>query len=224
MSNTEIYNKIRTVPREATKKITGGRLNGFTDINPMWRIQTLTEQFGMVGIGWYYNVTNRDVVDGTDGEKVAVVDIQLYVKNGEEWSAPICGTGGSMLVAKEKQGLRTSDEAFKMALTDAISVACKALGMGADIYWQAGRSKYNTMSEATERPPQPLTKQQKQSLWAGIKKAAQAINVSAEDMQQLIEEYFERELGSFDTETYGKALNYIRGIIDDAKKKDQKAG
>ena len=30
-----------------------------------------------------------------------------------------------------------------MALTDAISVACKALGFGADIYWEAGRTKYN---------------------------------------------------------------------------------
>ena len=30
-----------------------------------------------------------------------------------------------------------------MALTDAISVACKALGFGADIYWASGRTKYN---------------------------------------------------------------------------------
>ena len=30
-----------------------------------------------------------------------------------------------------------------MAYTDAISVACKALGVGADVYWQADRTKYD---------------------------------------------------------------------------------
>ena len=30
-----------------------------------------------------------------------------------------------------------------MALTDAISVACKALGMGADVYWEKDTTKYN---------------------------------------------------------------------------------
>ena len=47
MSNLDLYNKVRTVPPEAQKKITGGRLNGMTDINPMWRIKALTEQFGI---------------------------------------------------------------------------------------------------------------------------------------------------------------------------------
>ena len=30
-----------------------------------------------------------------------------------------------------------------MALTDAISVSCKALGMSADVYWDNGSTKYN---------------------------------------------------------------------------------
>lgn len=47
-----------------------------------------------------------------------------------------------MFVAKERNGLYTSDECFKMALTDAISVAAKALGIGADVYWQADATKY----------------------------------------------------------------------------------
>ena len=58
-----------------------------------------------------------------------------------------------MFVAKEKSGLYTSDECYKMALTDAISVACKALGMGADIYWQSDRTKYdNQLSQQTSKP------------------------------------------------------------------------
>jgi len=49
MNNTDIYKKFKAVPEEAKKKITGGRLSGFTDINPMWRIKMLTEQFGIYG-------------------------------------------------------------------------------------------------------------------------------------------------------------------------------
>lgn len=143
MTNMEIYNAVRTVPENAKKPIYAGRLKGMTDINPMWRIQALTEQFGPVGIGWYYKTVRQWVEEGADGVKCAFVDIELYIKHNNEWSMPIEGTGGNSFVAKEKSGLYTSDEAFKMALTDAISVACKALGFGADVYWQAGRSKYN---------------------------------------------------------------------------------
>jgi hypothetical protein len=64
------------------------------------------------------------------------------VKVDGEWSKPIFGTGGNKLVEKENKGLHVSDECFKMATTDAISVACKQLGFGADIYWNDDTSKY----------------------------------------------------------------------------------
>ena len=145
--NLDIYNKLRTVPKEAQKKISGGRLNGMTDIKPMWRIEKLTEVFGMCGIGWKAPIKNKEIIDGANGEKIAVVDIELYVKVDGKWSDPIDGTGGSSFIAKEKNGLYTSDECFKMAYTDAISVACKSLGMGADVYW--GDSKYATKEITT---------------------------------------------------------------------------
>ena len=50
MENMDIYDRVRTAPQDALKPITGGRLNGKTDINPMWRIKTLTELFGPCGI------------------------------------------------------------------------------------------------------------------------------------------------------------------------------
>lgn len=143
IENMTIYDAVKQVPDNAKKIIGAGRLKGMTDINPMWRIQTLTEQFGPVGVGWYYKIVNQWTEDGADGVKCAFVNIELYIKINEEWSAPIEGTGGSMIVSKEKGGLYTSDEAYKMALTDAISVSCKALGVGADVYWAGGRTKYN---------------------------------------------------------------------------------
>ena len=81
----------------------------------------------------------------------AFCNINLYVKNGEDWSKPIQGTGGSSYISKEKNGPYTSDECFKMALTDAISVACKALGFAADVYWDADTTKYNQTNIATPK-------------------------------------------------------------------------
>lgn len=149
MENLEIYNKLKEVPKEAQKPITGGRLNGMIDIKPMWRIEKLTEVFGICGIGWKTKIKNKEILDGANGEKIAIVDIDLYVKIDGEWSDAIEGTGGSSFVTNETKGLYTSDECFKMAYTDAISVACKSLGMGADIYW--GDSKYNKQQEITTK-------------------------------------------------------------------------
>lgn len=146
MENLEIYKQIEDVPEVAKKSITGGRLRGMTDIKPMWRIEMLTQLFGPCGIGWKAPITKKEIIEGADGEKIAVVDIDLYYKYNGEWSEPVQGTGGSSFIAKEKNGYYTSDECFKMAYTDALSVACKSLGMGAKVYW--GDSKY-TRTETT---------------------------------------------------------------------------
>lgn len=143
MENMDLYNAVREVPPEAQKQIGAGRLKGMTDINPMWRIQRLTERFGPCGFGWKYMIREKYMEQGADGTVAAFVDIDLYYKADGEWSDPIPGTGGATFIAKEKNGLYTSDECYKMALTDALSVACKALGMGADVYWAAGRTKYS---------------------------------------------------------------------------------
>jgi hypothetical protein len=143
VDNLSIYNKSRTVPKEAQKEIQAGRLKGKTDINPMWRIKSLTEQFGTCGIGWKYVITKQWLENGGKDEIAAFVNIDLFIKVDDMWSDAIPGTGGSSFVASEKNGLYTSDECFKMALTDAISVSCKALGFGADIYWEKDSSKYD---------------------------------------------------------------------------------
>nr|DAI02755.1 MAG TPA: DNA repair protein-like protein [Caudoviricetes sp.] len=143
MDNLTIYNEVRSVPDSAKRRIEAGRLKGKTDINPMWRIKALTETFGPCGFGWKYVITDKRLEQSANGEIAAFLDIDLFVKADGVWSDAIPGTGGSAFVAKEKNGPYTSDECFKMALTDAISVACKALGFGADVYWDADKSKYD---------------------------------------------------------------------------------
>jgi len=154
MSNLQLYEQVRAVPEEAKKSIKGGKLSGFTDINPMWRIKMLTEVYGPCGIGWHIELLSQWIESAPDGRFAAFCNINLFVKNGEEWSKPIFGTGGSMFVDIEKGKQRSSDECYKMALTDAISVACKHLGFGADVYWSGDRTKYDRPQDSghSERP------------------------------------------------------------------------
>lgn len=144
MDNLELYNAVRSVPPEARKTIAAGRLKGMTDINPMWRIKVLTDRFGPCGVGWKYEITSQQLEKGANDEIAAFVGINLYYMLDGEWSDPIPGTGGSMFVTNERSGLHTSDECYKMALTDAISVAAKALGVAADVYWDKDKTKYDT--------------------------------------------------------------------------------
>lgn len=153
--NLKIYNEVRTVPNEAKRSITGGRLKGKTEINPMWRIKTLTDQFGPCGIGWYYEVT-KQWLEPSGNEVAAFVNINLYIKVAGEWSKPISGVGGAMFVENQKSGAYVSDECYKMATTDAISVACKQLGIGADVYWDADKTKYTDPAQPTENDKKRL--------------------------------------------------------------------
>lgn len=148
--NMEVWDALRTPPKEALKKIKGGRLSGMTDISPQWRYKAMTEQFGMCGVGWKYEVVRVFTEAGSDEQVFAFAEVLLFVRlpilgtalDDCAWSDPIPGLGGSMLVAMESKGLYSSDEAFKMAITDALSVAMKMLGVGADIYMGMADGKY----------------------------------------------------------------------------------
>lgn len=171
MENLAIYNQVREVPKEAQKSFSNGKFSG-TDINPMWRIKKLTEMFGPVGFGWYTEVTRQETIPADDGNIMVFVDINLFVKDGDTWSKPIFGTGGNTLKTKGKG----DDDGFKKAYTDALSIACKALGIGADIWYSADvnadfSSKYadlytdGTSKPASANEPTPRT---------GTREAAQA--------------------------------------------------
>lgn len=152
VNNLDLYNKVRSVPLEAKKPIQAGRLKGMTDINPMWRIKTLTENFGLCGIGWKTTIEKMWLEDGALTERMAFVHLKLFIKVDGVWSDGIDGIGGSTFVAKENAGMHNSDECFKMAYTDAISVACKALGFGADVYFEKDRTKYDQQISDEKKP------------------------------------------------------------------------
>ena len=154
MDNLYYYNAGRAVPKEAQKPFSNGKFSG-TDINP---IKKLTEMFGPAGIGWYVDdVTERCEIHGET--TISIVNLNLYIKVDGEWSKPIYGTGGNVLLRKGS----ASDEGYKMAYTDALSVACKALGIGADIWFANDNTKYTVETEepkpAPKEAPKPAPKE-----------------------------------------------------------------
>lgn len=198
MNNLEIYEKVREVPENAQKKIVAGRIKGFTDINPMWRIKALTEQFGPCGIGWYYTIEEKWLDKQETGEIITNILINLYVKIGDEWSKPIQGVGGSMQVSKESKGMYISDESYKMALTDAISVACKALGVGADVYWQSDRTKYSKTINKAANPNETITTEELRDLL----QLAKMKNVD-------IEKAYQQPINTLTFEQFDKAMKKL---------------
>lgn len=199
------WNTFAQPPMYALKEIKAGRLRGFSDINPMWRIKAMTETFGAVGDGWKYTIDKMWNSDVANDERVTFVQISLYyrLENGE-WSEAIPGVGGSKLVAKESSGLHSNDEALKMALTDAQGVAMKALGMAADIYmglWDG--TKYIT--PANDFPKKIDTAKQVKEV------------LPTKDSKPVDEEFPKETSGAFTVSDLRKVEN-IEAIIAGSKK------
>jgi hypothetical protein len=194
--NLSIYERVRCVPKEAKKEIEAGRLKGKHDINPMWRIKALTEVFGPAGFGWYTEIIRTWTEASESGEMAVFVDINLFVKKDGEWSRPIFGNGGNKLIANEKKyenGQQVyipylDDDAYKKAYTDAISVAAKALGVGADVYFEKDKGKYASEAKpaaesVAQAPVKPILSSKGRD-W----KAAVAFTASQSDSAEVISE------------------------------------
>lgn len=219
MDKMRIYNAVRTPPKEALRAIQAGRLKGKTDINPMWRLKALTEQFGPCGIGWKYVITRQWLEQGANGEIAAFVNIDLFVKVGGEWSEAIPGTGGSAFVTKEKSGLYTSDECYKMALTDAISVACKALGFAADVYWGEDSTKYDKRT-AQSQPPAQSGKSGYISV-ARAKRMFALASGNADIVRQVLAEYNIEASNQVPNSLYDEICDKIQILAGEMKEGDQ---
>jgi hypothetical protein len=99
-------------------------------------------------------MNDRGEIIERNRERTANVEIALKVKHNGEWSEEIAGIGGAMFLELESRGFNTEDEAYKKAYTDAISVACKALGIAADIYFAKDPdSKYDTDEQTSPQIP-----------------------------------------------------------------------
>lgn len=181
MDNMHHYNKLKTVPRTALREINFGKLKGKSDINPQYRYEVMTEEFGTCGIGWKYEIVKSWTQALEDGQLLLFVEINLYTFDLEtdKWSAPIPAIGGDFLIEKDKNGIHGNDEAYKMATTDALGVAMKYLGVAADVYrGLANDTKYGREPAPAPKPPQQIKPPAKPM--ATAKQLADMVNLAKE--------------------------------------------
>ena len=94
MNNLEIYNKFKSVPENAMKPFDNGKFKG-TDINTMWRIKCLTEEFGAIGFGWTLRTVRTWNEVCENGEVLAFAEVAMKIKQNGEWSEEWTAVGGN---------------------------------------------------------------------------------------------------------------------------------
>lgn len=177
------WKKLAQPPKWALKEIQAGRLKGKSDINPQWRYMAMTEVFGVVGVGWKYTIDKTWTENGADNELLVFVQVSVFVKINDTWSDAIPGLGGSTLVTKEKNGMYNNDEAYKMAVTDALSTALKMLGVAADIYmgmWDGAkyREQTNTATASTSTQTDEVVTDSIWTAWMELVTRADAVKIA----------------------------------------------
>jgi len=144
MSNLDTWRKGETTDPTFTKdnKHAAG---GSTSINTTYTFKRATEVFGPVGIGWGYEVTKDEIIDGClvafgDKENEQMIQTKIHTLQIRFWyvldgvKGEFYQYGHTDFVVKNKWGAYTESEPHKKSLSDAIKKALSMLGFSADIY------------------------------------------------------------------------------------------
>lgn len=211
----EKYKNLATPPKDATKKIEAGKLKGKTDINPQWKIEAMTNEFGLCGIGWKFQITDKNVYPCASGEVLLFMEVGVQVKEGEVWGEPAYGCGGDFIIQKNKNGLVANDEAYKMCLTDALGNAFKYFGVGADVYRGVFDSKHN---RPIQNQPQNTNKDEEEKKTALHKLAEEAKKKNCLDkIPTIIKAKFGKNSSK---EMTAGEINYLLANLDKFIKED----
>lgn len=133
-SNLRIWERLgKTDPRHTKSFQRAGGFKG-TAIKPMWSFRSMTEYFGPAGIGWGPEMPLFETREAADEQMVFCTVGVWYLDPETQVRGLVYGVGGDKYLLKQKDGLRSSDEAFKAAYTDAIGNAVKLIGVAADVH------------------------------------------------------------------------------------------
>lgn len=144
VDNMALWKQLAATDRKYTKPFRkSGGFSG-TDINPTWRFRRMTETFGPVGVGWGWDVHDR-WSEEVDGKKYAFISASVWYRpNLLDPLSPSAQTG--IQIGGTEFG-RSPDEAYKMAVTDAIGKCMVTIGLAADVYLGEFDTKYSRGEE-----------------------------------------------------------------------------
>lgn len=131
-SNRRIWDALGKTDPAHTKGFQ--RSGGFkgTAIKPMYCNQRMTEFFGPCGIGWGPGEPKFETREANN-ECLVFCTVALWYMEGDI-KGTVYGVGGDKYLISQTSGLRTSDEAFKAAYTDALGNGMKLIGVAADVH------------------------------------------------------------------------------------------
>ncbi|TDF41938.1 hypothetical protein EYS14_03580 [Alteromonadaceae bacterium M269] len=143
MDNLKLWNAVEKTDMEFTKALTPvGAKNQLTAINPEYIFRKATEQFGICGIGWGYEILSEEIVTGPQipgdheppvYQQAHNIHIKLwYVFNGDK--GELVHYGHTPVVYATEWGVKFNKEYKKMSLTDALKKCLTLLGFGADVH------------------------------------------------------------------------------------------
>lgn len=149
-NNTEIWDLLcKTDPAHTKSFKRSGGFSG-TAIKPIWTIHRMTEVFGPCGKGWGIGEPTFQVVHA--GDEILVYCTASIWHGARDQT--VFGVGGDKAVGKFSTGLKSDDEAFKKAFTDAVTNALKFIGASADVHMgMFDDSKYVTELKAEFAEP-----------------------------------------------------------------------
>ncbi len=131
MSKTDLWDRLgKTDPKHTKGFKRAGGFSG-TAIKPIYSYRRMTEEYGPCGVGWGVGEPSFQVVPAPEGEVLVYCTVNIW--HGDRANV-VFGVGGDKAVIKQSSGLRSDDEAFKKAFTDAVTNALKLIGVGADVH------------------------------------------------------------------------------------------
>jgi len=153
----ELWDKVSKTDETYTKKVNFGR--GFTAIDAHYQIKSITEQFGVVGVGWGWNSTT-EYIHLPNKDVVVVSGVSVWTHADEK---NIFGpfNGCKLLYNAKKDQL--DDDAPKKAITDGLTKAISHLGFNADVF--LGKFDGNKYTEEDKKEENKKGKGNDQS-WA----------------------------------------------------------
>jgi hypothetical protein len=182
-TNLDLWDQVRTPDPAHTKGFTrGGGFKG-TSTNVTYLVRLATEQFGMNGVGWGFDVDDEKYAEGApllDKDKTIIGKEIVHVIRGRIWyvsdgekhhTSPQFGQ--TTFVGSNKYGPFTDEEAPKKSISDCMVKCLSLLGFAADIHlglWDDNKYLSEVKRKYAAKPtehtisPQKLTDIQEKSV------------------------------------------------------------
>ena len=146
--NLMIWDKVCVTPPGVTRPFYTASGKRLSDVNPQWRIETLTKLFGPAGMGWGFDIVERWRESWKNSECCYIRGHIWYIVNESRYETPDQIGGTSVEYSP--------DECWKMSITDALGKCAASLGVAADIYLGTfDTSKYRDQASPESKPESP---------------------------------------------------------------------